>query len=314
MTNITAGLQSEIMNPEIPVAIRTLIGGGFIIDNVQRNPGYILICAYRNDEFGAAHPYSFAIAEAHLTNNQVDAAKIAADYYNTQLIIVGSCDKEVPMVDWSQFINLFGGAVLSTSPLESAFRDQLLILAYNQLPSGLEGKADDLFEIYIQIALEFILGGRVVRYGQSRQFEARPDGIAIPSLDFSALYDAKAYSDGYKITSASMRQFKSYVDDFSQRYQSYLPRLNVFLVISGKFPHRSRTLEERSRELFSQCRVPLACLTANSLIRILEIIADYPQFRRSVNWSRVFADPIIKPDRVMQEIKAITSDQVIPRY
>ena len=307
-------LQSEVMLPELSVAIRTLVGGGFIVDDAQRKPGYILIFAHRCDEFGAEHSYCFAIAEDYLNNVQVDAARIAADYRNAQLIVVGSSDAEIPVVHWSRFINLFGGPIFSISPLELDFREQLLILAHNQLPDGLQGKADDLFERYAQIALEFILGGRVVRYGQSRQFEARPDGIAMPSLNFSALYDAKAYSEGYKITSTSMRQFKSYVDDFSRRYQSYLPRLNVFIVISSKFLHRPNTLEKRSRELLSQCQVPLAYLTASSLAEILEVTANHPQFRRSINWSRVFADPIVHPEEVKREIEAISRDHIIPEF
>jgi hypothetical protein len=304
-------LQSEVVVPDIPICVHTLISGGFILDEAQRKPGYILIVAHRVDEFGAVHHYCFAIAEDTLTETQVDAAKLAANYYNAELIVIGLCDVAIPTVDWVRFINLFGGPVISTSPLEPSFAEELIVLSYNKLPKDLQGKPDDLFEIYVQAALEFILGGRVVRYGQKRQFEARPDGIAIPSINFSALYDAKAYANGYTLTSNSIRQFKAYVEDFSHRYKNYLPQLNVFIVISSKFPHKPQTLESRSRELFSECHVPLSFLTSDSLAKIIKIISDYTQFRRSINWARIFADPIVRPENVEHEIEVITKDQVI---
>lgn len=307
-------VQSEILNPEIPIVIRTLVTGGFTVDDAQRKPGYILINAHRFDEFGAINSYSFVVGESHLTKNQIDAARIAADHQNAKLVIVGSCDLDVPTMPWSRFINLFGGPVISTSPLEPGFSDELIMLGHDQLPPSLQGNADDLFERYVQVALEFVLGGRVVRYGHDRQFEARPDGIAIPSLHFSALYDAKAYSDGYHITKNSIRQFKSYVSDFTSRYQSYLPALSTFIVVSGRFPHRPHTLDDRSRELFSECRVPLSCLTAAVLADIITIMSEHLQLRHSINWSRIFADPVIQPQRVKSEIEAISRDHIIPRH
>jgi len=56
-----------------------------------------------------------------------------------------------------RFINLFGGPVLSMNPLEPGFVDHLNTLAYNQLPNGIQGQPDDLFEAYVRSALEFIL-------------------------------------------------------------------------------------------------------------------------------------------------------------
>jgi hypothetical protein len=185
-------------------------------------------------------------------------------------------------VEWDRFINLFGGPVFSASPFEPDFVEHLITLGGNQVPEGLEGRADDLFEVYVRIALEFVLGTRVVRYGQNRRFEARPDGIILPYRNFAALYDAKAAQDGYEVTADTMRQFKSYVDDFSSRYQSYL-RLNAFVVISGTFRHGSETLARRSRELLVECGVPLTFLTASSLTDIIALLAQHPKTRRSIH-------------------------------
>ena len=114
------------------------------------------------------------------------------------------------------------------------FIENLVILGHNQVPENLSGKADDLFEIYVHTALEFILGGRVVRYGQARLFEERPDGLAIPNPHFVALYDTKAYTNGYKVTENSIRQFESYINYFVSIYSDWY-KLNSFINISGEF-------------------------------------------------------------------------------
>jgi len=202
---------SEIANPDILIAVRTLVTGGFILEDTVRNPGYALLRAYRSDEFGAHHRYCFALAEDSLTSAQVRAADIYSKKHKGQLVLIGASNAEIPKVSWQRFINLFGGPILSRDPLDPIFIDELIKLGHNQLPDGLQGEPNDLFEIYVKTSLEFLLGGRVFRYGQNRRFEARADGIILPSLNFSALYDAKAYAEGYVISTDSIRQFHSYV-------------------------------------------------------------------------------------------------------
>jgi hypothetical protein len=153
---------------------------------------------------------------------------------------------------------------------------------------------------------------RVVRYGQNRLFEARPDGIILPYQEFSALYDAKAYSGGYEVTATTIRQFRSYVEEFQQRYNAYLPRLHAFIVISGRFPHEEATLEDRSRELLSECGVPLAFLTCDVLAEIVTQLSNSPRTRRAIEWKRVFSDAIVDSNRVAKEIEAVKKDQVVP--
>jgi hypothetical protein len=262
------------------------------------------------DEFGAGHHYCFAVAEKRFGRAQVATAQIAAEFRHAQLVLIGPSDSTLPTVEWDRFINLFGGPVFSASPLESDFAGHLIALGHNTLPGSLQGRADDLFEAYVRIALEFMLGTRVVRYGQNRRFGARPDGIVLPFRNFSALYDAKAYREGYEVTAETIRQFKSYVEDFSSRYQRYLS-LNAFVVISGSFPHEAETLARRSRELLVECRVPLAFLTAGSLAEIIALLAQHPKARRSIHWPRIFVEPIISPQHVRTELEAVLRDCVI---
>jgi hypothetical protein len=190
--------------PDLPLAVRTLLSGGFILDRVEREPGYALLVARRLDEFRVAHRYCFALFEDNFSPGQVETVRIEAEHYSAEPVLVGEGITDMPNLEWDRFTSLFGGPVLSLKPFEPRFREHLCQLGHNRLPEELEGKADDLFEVYVREALEFVLGERVVRYGQERLFEARPDGLVLPSRNFYALYDAKAYSEGYPVTQESL--------------------------------------------------------------------------------------------------------------
>ncbi len=192
-------------SPDLSIAVRTLTAGGFLLEGAERNPGYVILHMSRIDEFGATHRYCFALAEDHFGESQIAAARIAAEHHHAQLVLIGQNESHFPTVAWDRFINLFGGPVFSTSPLEPDFAEHLIALGHNQLPASLQGRADDLFEAYVRVALEFVLGTRVVRYGQDRRFEARADGLVLPYHNFAALYDAKAYQEGYEVTGSSTK-------------------------------------------------------------------------------------------------------------
>lgn len=304
---------SESQTPNLVVAVRTLVTGGFILEDVQRNPGYALLLMKRVDEFGAVNKYVFAVAESEFSQTEIEAIEIYSHHHQSQIVLIGDGLYELPIVQWERFVNLFGGPVYTTYPLEPEFSEHLNLLGHNQLPDGLQGSASDLFEEYVRIGLEFIFAGRVIRYGQERQFEKRPDGIALPNWGFTALFDSKAYKKGYVVSVDTVRQFKDYVEDFSKRYKTYLPRLNAFIVVSGEFPHRTLTLESRSRDLLAACGVPLAFLTTNEFVQIIKAIAGYPSARRSLDWGRIFSDPITTSEKVRIEIEAVRKDGILSR-
>ena len=308
---VTSAIKEAHENhPDIAIAINTLTTGGFLLEGATRNPGYIILHASRYDEFGTTQRYCFLIAEDLLSEDYVSGAQIAANHKGETLVAVGRGEISCSRVDWESFINLFGGPIYRLSPLEPEFVGSLLVLGRNELPDNLSGKADDLFEIFVHSALEFVLGGRVVRYGQARRFEERPDGLAIPSPRFIALYDAKAYGDGYKVSIDTIRQFSSYISNFNASYSSWY-RLNSFILVSGTFPHTDKILERRSRELLAKSGIPLSFLTAGTFGKIVEIIKKYPLLRRSIDWSRIFTSPIVNSDNVQQQIDAILRDRIV---
>ena len=306
-------LGTDLNPPNLQVAVRTLTIGGFALEKANRFPGYALIFMYRYDEFGVKQQYCFAIFEDPPEAVQIQAAEIAAKHNKAEIVIIGSTQvREKPNVMWNRFLNLFGGPVYSYSPLETEFGDCLRQLGFNTLPAVLEGKPDDLFELYVHKALEFIFGCKVHRYGQERRFEARPDGVIIQDRMFSALFDAKAYSNGYDVTLDSIRQFSSYVTEFRSRYSQYF-ELNAFIVISGSFPHSKKTLEGRSRQFLSETSIPLAFLTAESVVQIIGLLSNFPSARRSINWRKIFVNPVVGPELVQAELQLINKDKIISK-
>lgn len=299
--------------PEFPLVVRALLYGGFDLDRVEREPGYALFVASRPDEFGVSRRYCFAVFEEGFSSPQVETVKIEAEHYGAEPVLVGEGNADVTNLGWDRFISLFGGPVLSLKPFEPRFREHLRELGHNRLPEGVQGEPDDLFEVYVREALEFVLAARVRRYGQDRRFEKRPDGIVLPHRNFYALYDAKAYGKGYKVTQESVRQFGSYVEDFSARYGTYLRRLNCFLVVSGDFVQRERALERRSREFVAKHGVPLSFLKADALGEMVEVLSETPVVRRAIDWSSVFSDPVAQASRVRAEVQAVLLDETIGR-
>src|SRR5690606_7771764 len=107
-------------------------------------------------------------------------------------------------VRWDEFLHRLGGPVDTWLPLEPDYEDRLQHLGANKLPNGLQGRVDDLYEQFVHAGLQFLLGDRVVRYGQSRRFETLPDGVYVPRTRVNVMYDAKAAKEGYKVDTDSI--------------------------------------------------------------------------------------------------------------
>jgi hypothetical protein len=299
--------------PDLQIPIRTLIVGGFTLDNATRFPGYALIYTHRYDEFGVKQQYCFALFEKKAEAEEIASAKIAATYNKAELVIISlNTIPDTPSMEWSRFLNIFGGPVYSHSVLDPEFGDCLSKLGSNVLPEGMAGKPDELFEIYVHHALEFIFGCKVHRYGQARLFEARPDGVILLDRLFSALYDAKSFSKGYKVNLDSIRQFSSYTADFRGRYNQFI-ELNSFIVISGSFPDSTRTLEKRSRQFLSEVNIPLSFLTTDSMVEIIHLLSDFPSARRAINWRKIFVNPVTDPYQIRAELNLIWKDKIISK-
>jgi hypothetical protein len=268
----------------------------------------------RRDEFGAEHRYIFAFSgEQKLSRTELNGVRHIATKEGASLVIIGDADRTgEPTCIFSpqDFVARLGGAVYSFLPLESEYPPQLATLGRNELPPGVTGKADDLFEVFVHAGLEFLLQEKVVRYGQDRLFETIPDGLVLGRRSVLVLYDCKAARNGYDISRDSIRQFADYVKSFHARYEQYVGRLHAFLVISGFFQSPD-TLQARSDELYAECQVRLVFLSADEMGEIVAMLAAHPAYRRSLDWRSIFSATVIKANKVNENLQARLRDKVI---
>lgn len=300
---------------EVATLIRTLFGGGFVVHNVQRKPTHLAIIAKRFDEFGLASTYLFGYAgEAQISEADSAALVKVAESRKAALILTGQvsqCPKNAVVVSKDALLNKFGGATPSLLPLEEHYGSQLMALSRNTLPEGVEGRADDLFELYVHSGLQFLLRGRVIRYGQERRFEVVPDGVIVANSSPLMLYDCKAAENGYELSRNSIRQFADYINSFRNRWGAYLPNpLHAFLVISSEFQDE-KVLQERSNELHSECAVPLVCMTADCLKKCVEEFIQRPHLRPAIDWRRVFVAPSVQISVIRGQISARLKDAIV---
>jgi len=294
--------------------VKTLVSSGFELIRATRKPSFLAFQTRRIDEFGSEQRHLFAYSgEQKLSSADVSGLHHIANQDNAALIVIGAAEsesKDICQISSQQFLARLGGAVYSFLPLEPEYPQQLSKLGQNELPDGLSGKADDLFEMYVHAGLEFLLQEKVVRYGQERRFESVADGLVSGRRSILALYDCKAAKDGYDINRDSIRQFADYINDFHRRYAEYIGRLHAFLVVSGSF-QSPETLASRSDELYAECQVRLVFLYADEMGKIVELLADRPAFRRSLDWRKIFSSTLIQAVAVEKNLGARDRDKVI---
>ena len=301
--------------PEISTLVRTLLSVGFRIKDTHHKPSYIALSAGRRDEFGVENRYLFACVadDRELSDDDVHSLKKVAQHEGSALVIVGRVSPtptHVAIMSDKELLGRLGGPILALLPLEAEFPEKLRILGHNELPAGMSGKPDTLFEEYVHAGLQFILQDRVVRYGQERLFEAVPDGLVAGHRSPLMLYDAKAAKDGYEINATAIRQFADYVRTFHSRYEGYTGRLFAFLLVSGHFQVEGN-LEERSAQLYAECTVPLRTCTADEMAKMVAVFAERPAFRQAIDWKTIFSRTVITAEAVEENLAARLRDGAI---
>jgi hypothetical protein len=299
---------------EISNMVHTLVGSGFQLQSASNKPSHIVIRAYRTDEFGLSRRYVFAYAGSNvLTDSAITGLQTVARSDAASLVIIGAVkttQQDLQVLTLDQFVGRLGGSIPSLLALEADYPSQLTELGFNRNPPGLIGNPDDLFEAYVHAGLQFILQDKVIRYGQDRRFEVVPDGVVLGRGAFQLLYDCKAYSDGYPISRNTIRQFADYTRGFHARYENFIGRVHAFLVISSDFKNDS-SVDERSKELYAECQVPLVFMTAASLGAIVSLFADSPRYRGAIDWRSIFSKPLVETNDVKKSLRARKKDKVI---
>lgn len=285
------------------------------LPNLMRTPNYLAFNLERPDEFGIAIKYLLGYAgDRPISDADIEGLRKPASSESSSLVVVSSntnipADSAVVLTK-AKFFGLMGGVVSSVLPLEPEYGSQLTVLAKNELPDGLAGEPDDLFEAYVHAGLQFLLRGRVLRYGQNRRFEAVPDGLALIKGAPLILYDAKAAKETYGLSKIAIRQFSDYITQFHIRYEEHVGRVHAFAVVSGSFQDRG-ILMERSNELYAACGVPLVSVTAESIAQMVALFADRPVFRSVVDWKSIFVAPFLEFAKVKEIVETRKRDDVV---
>ena len=298
---------------EVPEFVRTLFASGFDVLSVTHQPNFTLVDTLRTDEFGLAHGYTFAYAGSQpLSKADKSALCKRSRTKNAPLVLVSDLETvsaDSVVLSRAQFFGKVGGPVSSILALEPSYSNRLIELGFNRLPPDLRGCPDDLFETYVHAGLQFLLSGRVIRYGQERRFEAISDGIVAGKNTPLMLYDCKAAENRYEFSLTTIRQFADYVNDFHRRYEQFVGRLFAFLVISSEFQD-AEVLRSRSDELYSACSIPMLCLTTRTLSELVALFSNHIAFRSIVDWKKILIAPMVEIRKAREQIDARLRDQI----
>ncbi|UJH67379.1 hypothetical protein [Allomuricauda sp. SCSIO 65647] len=293
--------------------IMTLIVNGYHFkDFIRVSPDHSVVIFYKYDQFGAEMWYSVLVSEKLPSTSVIETLKRTSDRNNSKPFII--CDNELNVnydsYTFDEFYEKIGGVVNTGLILNPNLSEIMTDLGQNRLPKGLEGKPDDLLEIYSKECFQFLIKTPVRRYGKDRSFESLPDGIVLGKDSTAFLFDSKAYKDGFEFSSDDINRFEKYVNDFKDRY-GRLFEIKSFLVISGKFNDSSTSIQGRSLELMSRVQVPISCISTEDLAKMVNIIHNNSGFQQSINWNRIFVNPMIRSTDLNTQINKLKKDNII---
>lgn len=292
--------------------IATLVTNGFHIYKVDRlSSANIIIHTIKYDRLGAEIKYGLLFSQdkddspvinSLLNNCKRDHSKpiyINDNYFTTNC---SSYSNE-------KFFDFFGGIINSGLLLVPNLPELLNELGHNKLPNGLTGNPNDLHELYICEAIQFILASPVRRYGSDRLFQKLPDGVVL-GVDFMLLVDSKAYVNGFIFQADDIERFSSYVKDFNKRYSAFFGNVFSFIVVSGHFNDSDNSILNRSEELYKKCGCKLSCISSQVLAEIVQLVQTSPEIRGSIDWQNIFSPLIIKTENLKKEITRVKKDKL----
>lgn len=306
------------MNNSKSSYIRTLLASNFHQISCNQEPAYMRCAFWRLDEFGRKCVYAFAFSgDKAMSADAIRAARLWASNLKAGLILVSDTASPSPetegiaLLTSVEFFAKLGGQLPSYLVLKPEFKDIVTASGKNEVPTGLSGVADTIFEEYVHAGLQFLLPARVIKYGQDRLFEPLPDGIVLGENGFNLIYDAKAAKDGYAVSSTTIRQCKDYVEQFGRRYGGSVGRISAFLVVSGSFQASKKVMQSRSDELRAECGVGLCFLTAQDLADIVALFISCPLFRSVIHWKHLVSKSQLTINQVETELNERRKDAVL---
>jgi hypothetical protein len=292
----------------------TILINGFNLVSVKRiSTDSTIINIKKKDKFGAIINYSILLSIKGSNHNLIDILNVSSKELNSTPIIVSNTLKsdKIDSYQLDEFRSIIGGFTNMGLILIPNLPDILDALGFNRLPTDLDGKADDLLEIYIKECLQYLLFSPARRYGQERLFESLPDGIIIGKDRMIIQYDTKACKDGFKFSADDIERFAKYVNDFNSVYESFLGKVYCFLVVSGKINDSIDSIQRRADVFYSRCQTQLCCIDCREFGNIIKMIRHNYKFRPLINWKKLFTNKYLSIRQVEEEIKSISKDNLI---
>jgi len=217
----------------------------------------------------------------------------------------------VPCHQIGNFFKLLGGAVQTDRIFRPDLPAIINSIGFNKLPKGLAGKPDTLLEEISSECLRYLLDCPLRRYGQDRLFESLPDGIAFARSNTNFYYDAKAYTGFYHPSADDIKRFAEYINDFNDRYATFVGRIFRLLVISGGFSKSEKAIAEKNNDLDARCGTQMTFISTSALAESVALMRKRSQQRSAVSWRNVFAPGVYSSARLTEECKRIEKDAII---
>lgn len=293
---------------------RTLLLYRYGVDTVKRvSPECALLGVHRSDDFGGRTNYLLLLSTGLPTESTLSLMEKTARARQARPVVLS---EESPGggFTWyrpADFYQILGGPATTGLVLLPDLPDILEALGRNQVPVGLSGNADDLYEDYVKQCLQFLLNSPAWRYGQDRLFEKVPDGLIFGRDNFLLQFDAKAYGKGFTVGADDVRRFATYVNDFNSKYGAAFGRVHSFLVVSTEFTQGEAALVAKSKEMYAACQTRLSFLRSRELGLIVWLMRDNVSLRNSVNWRLVFSDDVISKAAVESQLRAARKDGLL---
>jgi hypothetical protein len=297
---------------DVATAVRTLIAGGFRIDDARRLPEHIEILCSRRDMLSAEIKYALALFDskpsaAAISNARASAARIG------RISIVVSFESEGNDLSWSEFVHILGGAVPSWRALSAEYPSVLAQAAINRLPAGYEGEPWLLFEDAVSDGIEFLFGRRVLRQGGRKRGKAVSDILALTPDHRVLVLDTKASESPFDANWSALRPLVEYTRAQVSRQRSESP-VGSAVLVAKTFKQGGVALMETSAQFNAETNVALAFLESDVLTRAVMALAAKPRLRTSLRWARILCRPGLVTGKLIEtEIEDTESQQLSRR-
>jgi hypothetical protein len=302
-----------VLEQQVGILSSLMINGLRIESMTRPNQSSLLCTVYKFDKLGAAIRYTFLFSSEQVNEPLVQILKTTAS--GTQSLPILICDvvfgNDVKQFSMRTFFESIGGWTNTGLILIDGLPDIIDELGHNKCPAGLTGSPSDLLEIYTKEALQYLLDSPAKRYGQDRIFESLPDGLVLGKNRLNILFDAKAYAEGYSVSADDVKRYTSYVQDFNDRYSSFVGRVYSFTIVTGRFIDSSESLQNRRDELYRLCQTQLSCITARTLGNLVQLARPQSTFVSSVKWVNIFSQNMITEKMLEDELTRIKKDNIL---